>query len=79
MKQKIRWINIIICVGCLMLILLDRLLPDRMFFDRKPAKIVALVACASTWITACMEILKNRKRARRRANRCRRRTGRDYN
>lgn len=77
MKQKIRWINIIICVGCLMLILLDRLLPEKMFFDRKPAKILALMACASTWITACMAISKNRKRARQRADRRRRRTGRD--
>lgn len=77
MKQKIRWINIIICIGCLGLILLDRLLPDKMFFDRKPAKIVALAACISTWITACMEISKNRKCARRRTDRHRRRTGRN--
>lgn len=72
MRRNIPWINLIVCGACLLLLLADRLLPDIMLFNEKPAKIVALIACIATTITAVIQIARNRKKARIRAARRRR-------
>ena len=63
MRRSISLINLVICVLTLML---DRLLPDMMLFNEKPAKIAALVACVSTLITASVQVGYSRKKVRRR-------------
>jgi len=66
MRRNIPRINIIICGACLLLLIADRLLPEIMLFNEKPAKIIALVACLSTFATAVLQIADARKKARRR-------------
>lgn len=66
MRRSISLINLVICAACVLMLMLDRLLPDMMLFNEKPAKIVALVACVSTFVTAVVQVGYNRKKARRR-------------
>ena len=58
--------NLILCGACLLLLLADGLLPEILLFNEKPAKIVALIACVSTFLTAVLQIAAGRKKARRR-------------
>ena len=66
MRRNIPWINLVLCGACLLMLGLDRLLPEAMLFNEKPAKIVALIACLSALVTASLQIAHNRKKARRR-------------
>jgi len=65
MRRNIPRLNLILCGACLLLLLADWLLPEILLFNEKPAKIVALIACISTFLTAVLQIAANRKRARR--------------
>ncbi|MBE5772398.1 MAG: hypothetical protein E7337_00510 [Clostridiales bacterium] len=69
MRRNIPRLNIIICGACLLLLLADRFLGRIYLFNEKPAKIVALVACLSTFLTCVLRIARNRKNARRRRKR----------
>lgn len=64
MRRNIPRINLIICGACLLLLTADRLLPEILLFNEKPAKIIALVACASSFLTAAFQIAANRKKIR---------------
>ncbi|MBR6767708.1 MAG: hypothetical protein IKM02_07145 [Clostridia bacterium] len=65
MRRMIPGINLIICGACVLLIAVDALMPQLLLFNEKPAKIFALAACISTFVTASVQIAANRKQARR--------------
>lgn len=65
MRRNIPRLNLIICGACLLLLAADKLLPEILLFNEKPAKIIALVACISSFLTAFLQIAATRKKARR--------------